>query len=341
MTPADRCRSFSLVLFTGVLTASLLSSSSAHAQSADAEALFRQGKTLIKKGDLAGGCDKLAASEKLESSIGTLLNLGDCREKLGKYASAWAAFRRAEAMAQRSGTDDKRRGEAAKRAAALEPKLANVVIEVKSKVDGLVVKRDDETLEPATFGTPLPVDPGKIVLTAEAPGFQSWRTEIEIDPASKHRVVEVPPLVPSPKPIAPAPTQQVTVAQPGTALQPTYVTRRVEHGTWSGARKFSLVLGLAGAGALGTGAYFGVHSKHLQDDANRLCPESTCNDPAGLDYNDRAKQSARTANILYISGGAAVATALVVWLVGGPSDETIVVPTVGDGSVGLSLSGRL
>jgi len=31
----------------------------------------------------------------------------------------------------------------------------------------------------------------------------------------------------------------------------------------------------------------------------------------------------------------------VIWLVGGPGDETIVVPTVGDGSVGLSLSGRL
>jgi len=334
MTPVDRCCGLAAVLLVTLVA----STSVAHAQSAEAEALFRQGRTMIKKGDLAGGCEKLAASERLESSVGTLLNLGDCREKLGKLASASAAFRRAEAIAQRSGTDDKRRSEAAKRAAALEPKLANIVIDVKSKVDGLVIKRDDETLDAATFGTPLPVDPGKIVVTAEAPGFQPWRTEVNIDPASKRRVVEVPALVPAPKPIAPQPG--ITIAQPG-ATQPTYVTRRVLHHTWSGARKFSFGLGLAGAGALGTGIYFGVHSKHLQDDANRLCPETTCNDQEGLRFNDRAKQAARTANILYISGGAAVATALVIWLVGGPSDETIVVPTVGDGSVGLSLSGRL
>ena len=68
-----------------------------HAQNAAAEALFREGRTLIKQGNLKAGCDKLEASEKLESSVGTLLTLGDCREKLGKPASAWAAFRKAEA----------------------------------------------------------------------------------------------------------------------------------------------------------------------------------------------------------------------------------------------------
>src|ERR1044071_9787666 len=56
----------------------------ARAQSAEAEALFRDGRALIKAGKLASGCDRLAASERLESSVGTLLNLGDCREKLGK-----------------------------------------------------------------------------------------------------------------------------------------------------------------------------------------------------------------------------------------------------------------
>src|SRR5689334_12967515 len=111
----------------------------AHAQSAEAEALFRDGRALIRRGKLAPGCDKLAASERLETSVGTLLNLGDCREKLGKLASAWAAFRKAEAMARRAGSDDKRQAEAERRARQLEPKLSNLEIRVAQRNDGLVV----------------------------------------------------------------------------------------------------------------------------------------------------------------------------------------------------------
>src|SRR5688572_12988629 len=47
----------------------------ARAQNPGAEALFREGRELIKKGNLKAGCEKLEASEKLESSVGTLLNL--------------------------------------------------------------------------------------------------------------------------------------------------------------------------------------------------------------------------------------------------------------------------
>ena len=132
MTRVDRA------CLVAVVLGGLVFPSYAHAQSADAEALFRDGRNLIRRGKTAAGCDKLAASERLESSVGTLLNLGDCREKLGKLASAWAAFRKAEAMAKRSGGDDKRRDEAARRAAQLEPRLANLEIDVPHGVEGLI-----------------------------------------------------------------------------------------------------------------------------------------------------------------------------------------------------------
>ena len=74
----------------------------ASAQSPAAEALFQEGRRLIKQGRLEAGCDKLAASQQLETSIGTLLNLGDCRERLGKLASAWAAFDRTRHEAARN-----------------------------------------------------------------------------------------------------------------------------------------------------------------------------------------------------------------------------------------------
>src|SRR5206468_5012920 len=123
-------------------------------------ALFQEGRRLIKQGRIAIGCDKLAASERLESSVGTLLNLGDCREKLGKLASAWAAFRKAEAIAKRAGDDHKREAEAHRRAGKLEPKLASLAIEVPHRIDGLVVRRDGEQLDVAAWNVALPIDIG-------------------------------------------------------------------------------------------------------------------------------------------------------------------------------------
>src|SRR5665647_1886388 len=149
MTLADRARAVALFAATGLL----VPLSTARAQSAEAEVLFRDGRKLIKQGKLAPGCDKLAASEKIETSVGTLLNLGDCREKLGKVASAWAAFRKAEGVAKRSGGDDKRQLEARKRADKLEPTLANLVIQVDQRVEGLVVKRDGLVIDVGAWNT--------------------------------------------------------------------------------------------------------------------------------------------------------------------------------------------
>ncbi|HEX3765652.1 MAG TPA: hypothetical protein VHW23_43450 [Kofleriaceae bacterium] len=312
----------------------------ARAQSAEAEALFRDGRSLIKAGKLAAGCDKLAASERLESSIGTLLNLGDCREKLGKLASAWAAFRKAEAMARRSGTEDRRQAEAARRATALEPRLSNLVIDVGHRVDGEIVRRDNEIVDAAEWNTPLPVDPGRTTITAEAPGHQPWQTTVAIAAGTPRRVVEVPGLVP----VEPAPVAAAPVAWP--PPRPELVQRApapAPRGTWTGTRALSATLAVAGAGALGAGIYFGVHSRNLSDQADARCPSAVCNDPAGLRLNDQAQTAASRANVLYIAGGVALASASVLWVVGGPG-EVAVVPvaartSAGD-QVGLAMAGR-
>jgi hypothetical protein len=324
MTLADRVR------LVAALAAAAFAApfSIAHAQSPEAEVLFRDGRDLIKRGKLAAGCDKLAASERLESSVGTLLNLGDCREKLGKHASAWAAFRKAEAMAKRSGTDDKRQAEAARRAAQLEPKLSNLVIEVPSGVAGLVVHRDGEVVDQAVWNTAMPVDPGTYTITAEAPGFVAWSALITVGAGATRQAVTVPAL------------ERVAVAAPpeGEPPAPRFITTR-RTGTWSTARKFSVVAGVLGAGAVGTGIYFGWRANDLQDRADRRCPLLVCNDAEGLRLNNDARTSALTANILYIAGGASLATAVVLWLAGAP-EEIVVVPAVGDRQASISMTGR-
>jgi hypothetical protein len=327
MTLVDRARIIALVIAGGIAA----TISVARAQSAEAEALFRDGRNLIKAGKLAAGCDRLAASERLESSIGTLLNLGDCREKLGKLASAWAAFRKAEAMAKRSGGDDRRQAEAARRAVALEPRLSNLVIDVGHVVDGLVVRRDGEVVDDATWNTALPVDPGSYTIVAEAPGHAPWRTSLVIGAGDRRRVVSVPLL----EPVATA------APPPGPEPAPRYrlVAVPVARRTWTTTRAISAVFAVSGAGALGTGIYFGVHARNLDDRANQRCPGAACSDPEGLRLNDQAKTSAMRANVLYVAGGATLATAAVLWFLGAPG-EVAVVPAAGDHQLGVAMTGR-
>jgi hypothetical protein len=329
--------------------ASLALPASAHAQSAGAEALFREGRALIKQGKIDAGCDKLAASEKIESSIGTLLNLGDCREKQGRYATAWAAFRKAESMAKLAGNEKKRMLEARKRASRLEDSLATITIQVgPKKIDGLVIKRDGETLDPAVYGTAIVVDPGDHTIVAEAPNAKPWKNEVSVGKGGKRWVV-VPTLEPvaeaAPMTPPPAPPPRVVVTPPPAerADQVAVVTQPktvVVEKTWSTTRGVAVGLAVVGAGALAGGIYYGNRANNLQAQSNAICPETICGDDEGLRLNREANDSARNANIFLIGGGAAIAAATVMWFVGAPEAETIVSPSIGADHVGASLSRR-
>jgi hypothetical protein len=341
MTPVNRVI---IVALAGLI----LYVPAARAQNAAAEALFREGRTLIKQGNLKAGCDKLEASEKLESSVGTLLNLGDCREKLGKPASAWAAFRKAEAIAKRDGNDKKRQQEAKRRALKLEPDLAAITVQVgpKSKKDGLVIKRDGEIVDAELWGDALVVDPGSHVVVAEAPGRVSWRTEISVGKGGKRWVV-VPTLDPvpePPKPAAPvvvtpppAPAPRVVVEPP--APPPPATRTVVVQDTWSTTRGVAVALGIAGVGAIGTGVYFGHRADELQNQSDAICPHTICDDPAGLRLNDEARTNGFRANVLFVAGGAAVGVATLMWFLGKPEETTVIAPAIGESHVGASLTG--
>jgi hypothetical protein len=321
------------------ITGTVAQPPTARAQSAEAEVLFLEGRELLKQGKIAAGCDKLVASARLDSSVGTLLNLGDCREKLGKLASAWAAFRKACAMAQRAGGDDRRQAEARRRASQLEPRLPNLEIDVPHHVDGLVVRRDGELVGDAQWNTALPIDPGSYTIVAEAAGYRAWRTTVPIELGAGKAVVVVPRLERLPSALVPevsaAPSPRSRVPAPAPPAAP--AARGA--GTWSPTRKLSAGVALAGAAALGTGVYFGVHANALEDQANRRCPQVMCADPEGLARNDQAQTAASRANLFYLAGGGILATAMVLWFVGAP-DEAMVVPTAGDRRLGVALSGR-
>ncbi|APR77729.1 Hypothetical protein A7982_03076 [Minicystis rosea] len=190
------------ILLVGSLVAVDASAGPAEDRAA-ADTLFREGRALVKQGKYADGCPKLAASQKLDPAIGTLLALGDCYELAGQTASAWATFNDAGAMARKAG--DQRRGdEAARRAGLLEPKLSKLVIEIApdARAEGLEVRRNGKTIDTALLGAAIPIDPGEQTIEATAPNRKPWVTKVQVEAKPGAVTVRVPALAVAPAEVA-------------------------------------------------------------------------------------------------------------------------------------------
>ena len=60
---------------------------------AAAEVLFQEGRDAVQRGNWPLACSKFRESERLDPGVGTLMNLADCEEKIGRLASAWERWR--------------------------------------------------------------------------------------------------------------------------------------------------------------------------------------------------------------------------------------------------------
>jgi hypothetical protein len=311
----------------------------ARAQSAEAEVLFREGKRLMKVGKLAEACDKLEASDRLESSIGTLLNLADCREKNKQLVAAWLAFHKASTAAK-AANDPKREAEAKRRANVLEPRLAYLTISVAdgSRVDGLVIKRDGAPVDQALWNQGVPVDPGDYVVSGEAPGHEAWSTRVHVVTEAQKVSVEVPRFKQldqlAPKPVAkPAP-----VAAPE---EPEQVDRPSSPAVFTGMRTAAIAVAVVGVLGITGGIVFGSKAKSIESQSDAMCPTTTSGSPQGLQLNQDAKSDALYANIGFVVGGVAIAGAAVMWFVGAPkaSDHVSLAPISNGHDLGVALGG--
>src|SRR3954462_4312170 len=78
-------------------------------QKAAAEALFDEGRQLFAQGQIEQACRKFEQSQDVAPGVGILLYLGDCYERVGRLASAWATFRSAASKASASGQAERAR----------------------------------------------------------------------------------------------------------------------------------------------------------------------------------------------------------------------------------------
>jgi hypothetical protein len=145
---------------------------------AKADALFREGRALMKKGNFAAACPKLEESQRLDPAPGTAVNLGDCYEKQGRVASALLAY---QAARDSLAAGDPRMVPVKQQIAMLEKRAPRLTIRLTPGApEGTEVERDGRVVDATKLGVPVVVNPGTHVITVMAPGRQLARYRVAL-----------------------------------------------------------------------------------------------------------------------------------------------------------------
>lgn len=287
----------------------------AQTDAVSAEALFDAGRKLMAAGRYAEACPKLAESQRLDPGVGTLLNLGDCYDKNGQIALAWATFRQADAIASREGQTERAKY-ARRRTGELEKRLATLTIEVPptSRVPGLQVLRDGEEIREPMWATAFPVDPGEHKIEARAPGYKPFLTTItasrEAPPVSipllEKPPDETPPPPPPIEPPPPPPKEIVVVVPPPPPEPPPPSTAQ---------RTAGIVVTAFGLAGVTVGAVVGAFAMSRSSAATDAgCDKTTCPTTDGLDKTNDALTFARVSTWAFVAGAVVTVGGLVLWL---------------------------
>ncbi len=261
------------------LSSTLAAATPTAADRAMAQSLFEDGRRLMAAGDFASACPKLAESQALDPSGGTLLNLAVCHEKQGRLATAWSDFKEALSVARRDNRAD-RFEVAQQHLAALEPQVPSLTIRVVSAKPEQQVLLDGAPVRAAAWGTPIAVDPGPHRLESSAGGHAAWARPLEVA-AAEHKVVVIPELA-----------LDTGLAPTGTDSAKTPAPAEAERGNAVGW----VALG-TGVVALGVGGYFGLTALSTQNDADKECPTPRTCSSKGIDLTRDAQTAAWASNI--------------------------------------------
>lgn len=311
-----------------------------------ATALFDEGRKLMGQKRYAEACPKLAESQRLAPSGGTLINLAECYEHVGQTASAWGAWKDVAARANAAGKADVEKN-AVIRATALEPVLAKLTITLASGSDvpGLQVSRDGVALGHAEFGLQIPIDPGVHRIEATAPKKKPWSGQVEVAPKQTDASVTIT-LAAEDQPATAGTAGAAGSAQGAVAPPPPPPPDSAPASGSDGRTQRTLGwvgIGLGAAGLV-VGSVFGITAISKAHEAtNDGCSGSKCtgpNAPAGLTATTDGQHAATAADVGFIAGGVVLAAGAVL-LITAPSGHGVhVAPTVGRSSAGLTLAGE-
>jgi hypothetical protein len=289
----------------------------------------------------ADACPKLADSQRLAPSGGTLINLAECYEHTGQTASAWVAWKDAAARANAAGKAGAEKS-ALDRAASLEPKLArlSIAVSAESDVPGLEVKRDGIAIGHAEFGLPIPIDPGTHLVEAHAPKKKAWSSQVDVAPKQADARVTVS-LIDDAEAVAAA--SRAPAVSSSAATLPVGAEAPATEAQGGNAQKTIswVVLGVGVVG-VGIGTVFGLQAKSKNDEAlqPQNCPTSMRCNQNGLSLTDDAKSAATISTIGFVAGGVALAAGAVLWITAPSKGGVHVAPSMGSTFQGATVAGR-
>ena len=320
-----------LALMLTVLPASAQSMSPAEAKKE-----FQAAQALYQEKRCGKALPKFRRLVKGTASPNAQIYVARCLRELGKLAEAYQSYSDTIHAADAKASEEERyaatRSAAAAERAALESKVARLVIASAETSEGLVVKVDGKELEPSLVGEVLAHMPGKARIQATAPGRGSFDKTVELKAGARKTITIVLPT--GQGAAAPADPDAPT---PG---QPTGDSGVVTADAAGGSNTFAFIALGVGAAGLATFGVAGLMANQKFDELDKDCNGGPCPEDRRSDV-ESGQRLDTIANIGLIVGGVGVATGVGLLLFGGKSKQTarstlVAVPTPSGASVSVS-----
>jgi hypothetical protein len=304
--------------------AAILATSVSLAQERDpvaADRLFRDARAAATRADYATACPLFAESLRLDPAAGTMLNLADCEERLGKVASAWEHYQR---VADQLPATDERAVISNAHIVSLEKRLPKLTVKLASDTPPQAkVTRDGIELGAVSLGRSLPVDPGEHVVVVTVAGHKEKRTLVTLVEAQTLEVT----VGAGAREATPKPTASTTRAVPETV--PT-ATR---------SRTAGYVVLAGGGAALVVGAVTGLLVFRAKSTVEEHCGSDKLCDSHGVDAAGSGKTMSTVSTIMFAVAGVTTGVGIY-WVLGGDSKPKMAVgPAATRGGGGLAFAG--
>ena len=301
-------------------------------------ALFESGRKLLASGDWAAAIPVFKRSLELQTTVGALLNLGDCYVQGGAPWDAYVEYRAAVRLAQV--TSDPRQQAAEASAKGVEPRVLRVKLVggepgATVHIDSSAIPVEHVVLLIAGEYAVSPATTHTVDVTSSSGGHRMGEVE---GPAGGMREIVVhdkaaPPPLGTPSATPPASGSVGSIIPP---------TQAAHEGAVSPARTAGIVLTGIGAAGLVVGAVTGLVALGDVNRVRDLCtanggsyPGACGGDPAQVrGANDAASVTALASTIAFVVGGITTAAGVTLYLLS-RSATVGVAPAPGGAAVSL------
>jgi hypothetical protein len=291
-------------------------------QQKQADEAFKKGRELLKQGNFLDACDEFNTSQRLDPANGTLFNIAQCSEQIGRLATAASAYR--ELI--KKDTNAERLELSRKALAALEPRIPKIVAKIANPPNNITIRLESKAGQQDVLpNEAVEANFGEYTLVARAKGYTEMISKFRIGEEGSTKTVEVT-LLPG------ASNSDILKAGGGGGGDKAPRNTRKLAG---------IALTAAGGATLATGVVFGVMARGKWNDAKDACGGATCDSQEKLDnanaLGDQARSKATLSTILVASGAVVAGAGVFLWVTAPKGMQ--VTPTASESGAGVTLSG--